>query len=186
MPDFLIHQWPWYISGALIGLLPPRLLLLGNKLMGVSGNLRHICAAVLPRNVSFFKYDWKRHGLWNLTFITGILVGGLFAANFLTDPRPLALSPSTKADLMALGIHDFNGLMPPELFSWSSLLTLKGIVLIVVGGFLVGFGTSYAGGCTSGHGLSGLADMQLPSLVAVTAFFVGGVIASFLLLPLVL
>jgi uncharacterized membrane protein YedE/YeeE len=118
------------------------------------------------RRLEYFRYDWKRTGLWNLLFAAGILAGGFLASHWglqttsRSRNRPGSLSRS-------LGIHDFSGLAPREVFTWSALLTLKGFVSVIVGGFLVGFGTAYAGGCTSGHAISGLADLQLPSLIAV-------------------
>jgi uncharacterized membrane protein YedE/YeeE len=58
--------------------------------------------------------------------------------------------------------------------------------MIVVGGFLVGFGTRYAGGCTSGHAIMGLSNLQWPSLVATISFMVGGFIMANLILPFIL
>ena len=177
--------WPWYVAGPVIGLFVPALLLTGNVVFGVSSSLRHACAAVLPGGIEYFRYDWKTNGLWNLLFVSGILVGGLLAFH-LSGPPNIAISEATRIDLAKLGIHDFSGLVPRELFQRSALLSFKGAVLILGGGFLVGFGTAYAGGCTSGHAISGLADFQLASIVAVIGFFAGGLIASHFLLPLIL
>ncbi len=187
MLDLLSQPWPWYVAGPLIGLIVPLLLLVGGKQFGISDNLRHMCAATIPGNVAFFKYDWKGSGLWNLTFVVGILLGGLIAGTLLASPdATIAISDATRADLAAIGVTNFEGLVPAEFFSWSGLLSLPGFVMIVFGGFLVGFGSRYAGGCTSGHAISGLADLQLPSLIAVIGFFVGGLIVTFLLLPILL
>ena len=175
--------WPWYVAGPAIGLFVPALLIAGNAVFGVSSSLRHMCAAVLPRNIEYLKYDWKRNGLWNLVFVLGILFGGFLAAHF-SGPQNVAISDATRLDLAKLGIHDFSGLAPRELFRWPALLSFRGFVLIVVGGFLVGFGTAYAGGCTSGHAISGLADLQPASLIAVVGFFAGGLIATYFILPL--
>ena len=183
MLHFLTRPWPWYVAGPLIGLVVPMLLLVGNRPFGVSSSLRHACAAVLPGRVEFFRYDWRRTGLWNLAFAAGIVLGGFLAAHVLSAGAPVAISDATKAQLAALGIRDFSGLVPRELFNWASLLTVRGFVAIVGGGFLVGFGTAYAGGCTSGHGITGLADLQVPSLIAVCGFFAGGLIATWLILP---
>jgi uncharacterized membrane protein YedE/YeeE len=185
MWDALARPWPWYVAGPLIGLFVPALLLLGNKQFGVSSNLRHLCAAIAPGGVDFFRYDWKSQGLWNLTFLAGILAGGFVAARLL-GPPPVAISPETRAMLLELGVRDFSGLVPADVFSWSRLLTLRGALLIVGGGFLVGFGTAYAGGCTSGHGISGLAILERASLLAVAGFFAGGLLGTYLLLPLLL
>jgi uncharacterized membrane protein YedE/YeeE len=177
--------WPWFVAGPIIGLFVPVLLLAGNKVFGISSNLRHLCSALVPGRIEFFRYDWKTVGGWNLCFLAGVTVGGFVAARVIGVPE-VALAAETKASLAALGVHDFSGLVPREVFSWSSLLTVKGLVSIVLGGFLVGFGTAYAGGCTSGHAISGLADLQLPSLVAVLGFFAGGLIATYAVLPLLL
>ena len=186
MLELLTSPWPWYVAGPLIGLIVPALLVIGGKMFGVSANLRTACAIVAPGNVEFFKFDWKRAGGWNLAFSLGIIIGGFIAATLLASPDPIAISAATKADLAALGITDFSGLVPSDLFSWENVFTLKGFLLLGVGGFLVGFGAAYAGGCTSGHAIMGLADLQFPSLVAVLGFFVGGLITTHFLLPLIL
>lgn len=182
---FASGPWPWYVAGPLIGLFVPALLIVGNRLFGVSSNLRHLCSAVVPGKLDYFRYDWKRTGLWNLLFVAGILLGGFLAAHW-GESQNVAISDQTRLALTRLGIHDFSGLAPREVFTWSALLTLKGFVSVILGGFLVGFGTAYAGGCTSGHAISGLADLQLPSLIAVLGFFAGGLLATYFILPLVL
>jgi uncharacterized protein len=190
MLESLAAPWPWYVAGPLIGLVVPILLLVGGKVFGISANLRHMCAALpAPEGLkpSFLRYDWKKSGGWNLFFIAGVALGGFLAVTFLGMPDAgQSISEATRSDLAALGIQDFSGLVPAELFTWSSLLTPAGFVVIVLGGFLVGFGARYAGGCTSGHAISGLADLQLPSLVAVLGFFAGGLLVTFGLLPLLL
>jgi len=183
--EWLRQPWPWYVAGPLIGLMVPLLLLLGNKSFGVSSSLRHICAACLPANISFFKYDWKKE-IWNLFFVTGILCGAVIAASLLSNPVPVVVNPKLMAELAGYGVTNSDGLVPTELFNWSMLLSIKGILLMVFGGFLVGFGTRYAGGCTSGHSIMGISTLQLPSLVATISFMVGGFIAANFLLPLIL
>ena len=185
MLELIQQPWHWSIAGILIGLTVPTLLLLGNKHFGISANLRHLCAACLPANISFFKYDWKKE-IWNLFFAMGILIGGFIAASFLQNPEPIQIAAATQATLEAQGIHSFEGLMPTDLFSFQSLLTLKGFIIIVLGGFLVGFGTRYAGGCTSGHAIMGLSDLQVPSLVATICFMVGGFLMTWFGLPFIL
>ena len=181
--DVLKEPWPWFVAGPLIGLFVPALLLVGNKLFGFSSNLRHACAAAFPGRIEFFRYDWKAEGGWNLAFLAGTVAGGFLAVNVLGVPD-IALSDATRTALSGLGLHDLSGLAPREVFDWASVLTLRGLVLVVGGGFLVGFGTAYAGGCTSGHAIAGLADLQLPSLLAVLGFFAGGLLATHALLPL--
>lgn len=183
----LVHRlsqpWPWFVAGPLIGLMVPILLLAGNRLFGVSGTFRHLCAATLPGRVEFFRYDWRRTGFWNLAFALGILIGATIAGLFLAGNADVPLTTTARESLGAIGIHDFRGLVPSELFTWSALATGPGLVLMVGGGFLVGFGSAYAGGCTSGHGVTGLADWQLPSLIAVVGFFAGGLIGTWFILP---
>jgi uncharacterized membrane protein YedE/YeeE len=185
MSQLFPHPLPWFVAGPLIGLVVPALLLLGNKPFGVSSNFRHLCAAVAPCGIEFFRHDWKRLGGWNLAFLLGIFAGAV-TASLVAPPLSVTVSPQTIAALHQLGLHDLSGLMPHELFSWTSLLTLKGFAMIVIGGFLVGFGTAYAGGCTSGHAIAGLADRQPASLLAVCGFFAGGLAGTYLILPLVL
>lgn len=187
MIEILSSTWPWYVAGPLIGLLVPLLLLIGGKQFGISANLRHMCAATFPGTIEFLQYDWKRSGLWNLTFVLGVVIGGFLAATVLAHPDPvIGISDGATAELRALGIDDFTGLLPEQIFSWSGLASLPGLLMIVGGGFLVGFGARYAGGCTSGHAISGLADLQFPSLVAVIGFFIGGLFVTYVVLPLVL
>ncbi len=176
------HPLPWYVAGPLIGLMVPALLLLGNKAFGVSSNLRHMCAALGSSRLEYFRYDWKALGSWNLAFLLGIFIGAL-SASYVAPAPSITLAPDTVEALHQLGLRDLSGLGPNEVFSWASLLTFKGIALIIGGGFLVGFGTAYAGGCTSGHAIAGLASLQLPSLLAVCGFFAGGLTATHLLLP---
>ena len=182
MHEFLSQPWPWYVAGPLIGLMVPMLLLLGNKKFGVSSSLRHICASTFPAKVSYLAYDWKKE-VWNLFFVAGIIIGAFVAVNFIPNPEIILISAETSADLNALGITDQSGIVPAEIFNWTHLLTLPGFVMIVVGGFLVGFGTRYADGCTSGHGIMGLSNLQWPSLFAVCAFFAGGLIITHLIYP---
>ena len=184
MIEFISQPWPWYVAGPLIGIVVPALFLIGGKQFGLSENLRHVCA-MLPGKTEFFNYDWK-NGAWNLTLILGIIIGGFIGSTFLGNPDPIAISDATKSVLALLGITQFDGLLPSDIFSLEGLASTRGLIMIVLGGFLVGFGARYAGGCTSGHAISGLADLQLPSLIAVIGFFAGGLIATFFLLPIIL
>lgn len=183
--DWLKQPWPWYFSGPLIGLMVPGLLLVGNKSFGISSSLRHICAACIPAKIPFFQYDWKKE-MWNLFFVAGILLGAVIVTVFLQNPEPVKVNANLVNELQQYGITDYKGLVPSELFNWSSLFTLKGIIMIVVGGFLVGFGTRYAGGCTSGHAIMGLSNLQFPSLVATISFMAGGFLVANFILPWIL
>ena len=181
----ITQPWPWYIAGPLIGLTVPILLLIGNKSFGISSSMRHICAACIPANIPLFKYDWKKEW-WNLFFVAGITIGSFIASYWLHGNGPIAISAGLQQDLAEVGVTDYSGLMPQELFSWSALGSLRGWILIVMGGFLVGFGTRYAGGCTSGHAIMGLSTLQWPSLIATCCFMIGGLLMTHLLLPFLL
>ena len=183
--EFIRKPWPWYVAGPLIGLTVPILLLLGNKSFGISSSLRHICAALIPANISFFKYDWRK-GAWNLFFVAGITIGGFAGTFWLGNPDAIVVAPETQKTLAELGITDFSGLMPADIFSTDQIFTLKGLIFLVLGGFLVGFGTRYAGGCTSGHAITGLSNLQWPSLVATVSFMAGGFASTHLILPYLL
>ncbi|AHM62366.1 hypothetical protein D770_20585 [Flammeovirgaceae bacterium 311] len=186
MLEFLSQPWPWFVAGPLIALTMFLLLFFG-KNFGVSSTLRTTCAIGGAGKVSdFFDFDWKSQ-VWNLVFVGGMIVGGFIAATWLQQPDPIPLAQNTVQKLQELGIaNPGDGYLPRELFSWESLFTLRGFILLVVGGFLVGFGTRYAGGCTSGHAISGLSDLQLPSLIAVIGFFTGGLLMTYLFLPFIL
>lgn len=183
--DWLKQPWPWYIAGPMIGLTVPILLILGNKSFGISSSLRHICAACVPANIPFFQYNWKKE-MWNLFFVTGILIGGFIATTFLANPDTIVIAKVTQQDLQALGVTDFSSLLPADIFSWDNLFSLKGLIFFVIGGFMVGFGTRYAGGCTSGHAIMGLSNLQWPSLIATISFMLGGFAMTHLLLPYIM
>ncbi len=185
MLDFLKQPWAWYVAGPLIGLMVPVLLILGNKTLGISSSLRHVCAACIPAKIPFFSYDWKKEA-WNLVFVAGIILGAFIVVTFLSNPNSVNINPKLVAELNQYGITDQNSLLPEQLFNWQQLLTAKGLFFMVFGGFLVGFGTRYAGGCTSGHAIMGLSNLQLPSLIATISFMAGGFIMANLILPFIL
>ena len=185
MLEVLSKPWPWYVAGPLIGLIVPLLLVIGNKSFGISSSLRHICAACFPANISFFKYDWRREA-WNLFFVTGVLLGGIVSVTLLSSPDPVTLNENLKTELVQYGVTDYTNLVPTQLFNFHSLVTLKGFLLMVVGGFLVGFGTRYSGGCTSGHAIFGISNLQWPSIIATCCFMIGGILMANFILPFIL
>ncbi|MCU0324217.1 MAG: YeeE/YedE family protein [Spirosomaceae bacterium] len=185
MLEIIKQPWHWSIAGIFIGLTVPTLLIIGNKSFGISSSLRHICAACVPSNIPFFKYNWKKEA-WNLFFVVGVLLGGFIATQLLSNPDQILISEKTIVDLKELGVSDFTNLMPADLFSLENVFSLKGLLIFVFGGFMVGFGTRYAGGCTSGHAIMGLSNLQLPSLVATVSFMVGGFIMTHFGLPFIL
>jgi uncharacterized membrane protein YedE/YeeE len=187
MTDLIVRPWPWWIAGPLIGAVVPFVYWYGGKKWGVSSSLQHLCAATIPAGIGYLRYDWRRIGSWQLAMVAGIVVGGFIAARVLGPEALLVeISPATAADLRGLGLTDLTGLAPSEIFHWGALFGPAGLGLVVVGGFLVGFGSRYADGCTSGHAISGLANFQPSSFVAVVGFFVGGLLSTWVLLPLIL
>lgn len=187
MIEILRAPWPWYVAGPLLGLCVPFVYWYGGKKWGVSSTLQHLCAAALPGNIEYFRYDWWRRGAWHLTMAAGILVGGFVGGRVLSRPDDVvAISEATRTDLAEMGVRDFSGMLPGDVFSVEALLTVPGVLVILVGGFLVGFGARYANGCTSGHAISGLSNLQPSSLLTVVGFFAGGLISAHLLLPLIL
>lgn len=180
--NWIFEPWPWYVSGPLIGITVPVLLIVGNKLLGISSSLRHTCAAVAPANISFLKYNWKEEA-WNLFFAAGILLGGFIGGVLLSNGEPVQISPETVEDIKALGIQSFEGLIPADIYNWDTLFSLKGFLVIVLGGFMIGFGSRYAGGCTSGHAIMGLSSLQFASLITVIFFFIGGLLMTWFIAP---
>ncbi|UTW61872.1 YeeE/YedE family protein [bacterium SCSIO 12741] len=184
--DFILNPWPWYVSGPLITLVM-FLLIYEGKNFGMSSNLRTVCSMGGAGAVAdFFKFDWKSQR-WNLMVVLGAMVGGFLAHTFLTPDQTIDLNPTTIESLRELGFNTPGSqYVPAELYGWDAVLSLKGFLILAIGGLLVGFGARYAGGCTSGHAISGLSNLQWPSLVAVIGFFVGGLIMTHLLLPVIL
>jgi uncharacterized membrane protein YedE/YeeE len=183
--DFIYQTWPWYFSGFCIGLIMLIVIYFG-KAFGLSSNLRSLCAMTgVGKKVSFFDFDWKSNR-WNLLIVFGSMLGGYFAVHFLSSPSNVSLDPKSLVALTQLGIDIPNGkLLPNSLFGSSAFSSIKTISILIIGGFLVGFGSRYAGGCTSGHAISGLSNLQIPSLKAVIGFFVGGLIMIHFILPLI-
>lgn len=183
--DIIFQTWPWYVSGFLIGMIMLSLIYFG-KAFGMSSNLRSLCSiAGAGKYVSFFNFDWKSQR-WNLVVVLGAMLGGFVAVHFMSDPSNVDINPRTIAQLAQLGIDAPNGkLMPDALFGTQIWQSPKSILILLIGGILIGFGTRYAGGCTSGHAISGLSNLQLPSLKAVIGFFIGGLIMAHFLLPLI-
>lgn len=181
--EFIQQPWPWYVAGTIIAIVMFALLYFGNS-FGLSANFRNMCSMLGGgRSCDFFDFDWRKQ-TWNLMFLAGTVIGGFIAYQFLMPEATIAISEATVADLQELGIaNPGEGIVPQDLFSFESLFSLKGIIMFVVGGFLVGFGTRYAGGCTSGHAISGLSDLQPASLIAVVGFFIGGLVMTHLFLP---
>lgn len=181
----ILEPWPWYIAGPMIALIMFLLIMVG-KNFGMSSNLRTMCTLCGAGNTNnFFKFDWKSQK-WNLVVVLGAIIGGFIGSHFLSADTAVAINPATIADLNTLGFNSAGtAYLPTELFDMDALLDLKTIAILGIGGLLVGFGARYAGGCTSGHAISGLSNLQLPSLIAVIGFFIGGLLMIHLIFPLI-
>jgi uncharacterized protein len=184
--EYLLGTWHWSISGFLIGMTMLLLTYFG-KSFGMSSNLRTMCSMAGAGKFSdFFKMDWREQK-WSLAVVLGCILGGFIAYHFLSNGTGVNLNPDTVAQLQIVSVDAPNGkLLPDALFSIETLQTPKGFAILLVGGLLIGFGTRYAGGCTSGHAISGLSNLQMPSLIAVIGFFIGGLVMAHFLLPLIL
>ena len=185
MVEFISQPWPWYIGGPIIGLIMLALLFFGGE-FGVSANLRTLCSMCgAGKKTEFFQFEWKKQ-IWNIVFIIGAVLGGFFTNQYLSDSTAIDLSKDTIVSLSNLGFSNVGETyVPSEIFGEEAITTWQGLLFLIVGGMLVGFGSRYAGGCTSGHAISGLSNFQLPSLIAVIGFFIGGLITTFLLIPLI-
>jgi uncharacterized membrane protein YedE/YeeE len=184
MLELIKQPWSWWFSGIMISAIMFTLIYFG-KSFGFSSNLLTICAAAGGgKFVSFFKFDWKSQ-LWNIVFLVGAILGGFIANQFLSTGEAVQISQNTIDDLSKLGFAAPTSVQPEELFSMEALFSLKGFLVLAIGGLMVGFGSRYARGCTSGHAISGLSDLQLPSLIAVIGFFIGGLLMTYVLFPLI-
>lgn len=183
--NWIYEPWPWYVSGPMIALIMFLLLMMG-KNFGMSSNLRTLCTICgAGSKTDFFKFDWKEQK-WNLIVVLGAVIGGFIGAHLLSADTAVSINPDTVADLQSLGFSSAGKTyLPEELFDLDALGNIKTLSLLAIGGLLVGFGARYAGGCTSGHAISGLSDLQLPSLIAVVGFFIGGLIMIHFVFPLI-
>lgn len=182
--NWIYDSWPWYVSGPMIALVMFLLIMVG-KNFGMSSNLRTMCAICGAGNAAdLFKFDWKTQK-WNLIVVLGAIIGGFIGSEWLSTDTAVSINPNTIADLQQLGFHSAGtAYLPNELFRLEAVTDIKSLAILVIGGLLVGFGTRYAGGCTSGHAISGLSDLQLPSLIAVIGFFMGGLTMIHFIFPL--
>ncbi len=183
--DFLFHTWHWSITGFLIGIIMLTLNYFG-KVFGMSSNLRSLCTlAGAAKFADFFRFDVKAQ-YWNLMVVLGAMLGGFVAVHFMSDPSNVDINPQTIAQLQAMHIDAPNGkLLPDALFGNAVFQSPKMILILLIGGLLIGFGSRYAGGCTSGHAIAGMSNLQRQSLKAVIGFFVGGLIMAHFIFPLI-
>ena len=186
MIQAITGPWPWYVGGPLLGLMVPLLLFVGNKQFGVSSSFRHICAAAIPGlKAKYFKYEWKK-GIWSIVLMAGVITGATIAVLFLDGDRGPELSRAALSMFRSWGITDVTRLQPAQLFSGATMFQIPSLILLIGGGFLVGFGTRYANGCTSGHAIMGISLLSVGSIVATIGFFVGGLLFSNFVLPAIL
>lgn len=180
--EIIMQPWPWYVGGPIVGFIMLILMYLG-KSFGFSSNFRTLCSALgAGESCEFFRFDWKTQR-WNLLFLVGAIAGGYVASHWLSDNQVPQIAQTTIEQLHTEGFASAgSSYYPAEIFDH---LSPKNIILLVIGGLLIGFGTRYAGGCTSGHAISGLSNLQWPSLVAVVGFFIGGLIMVHLIFPLI-
>jgi uncharacterized protein len=146
----------WYIAGPLIGLFVPLFLWLTGREFGISSSYRHLCAALLPKaavpRIPYLNYNWAKEGGWQLTLVLGLIAGGAISTYWLGGAG---------VPLQIPGASDWPG--------W---------LILFSGGVLVGFGTRWADGCTSGHTINGIAHLNISSIIASCCFVLGGTIAS--------
>lgn len=182
--EIITHTWHWSVAGFLIAAVMLLLNYFG-KVFGMSSNLRSLCSMTgVGKKVSFFDWNWKSQ-IWNIIVVVGAMFGGFFAVHFLSDSSNVNLNPQTIIQLNGMGIDSPKGkLLPNVLFGNEIVQSPKMIMILLIGGLLIGFGSRYAGGCTSGHAIAGMSNFQLPSLKAVVGFFIGGLIMSHFILPL--
>jgi len=183
--DWITQPWPWYVAGPLIGMIMIISVLVGKKL-GMSSNLKTICSICGAGKVaSFFNYNWRSEK-WNLIVILGVILGGFIGSHFLSTHTTVDVNKEVISNLEIYGLTNAGKTyLPVELFGTEALSNPKTLLLLILGGFLVGFGARYAGGCTSGHAISGLPNLQLPSLIAVSGFFIGGLLMVHFIFPLI-
>tara|TARA_B110000046_G_C13005474_1_gene404230 strand:- start:297 stop:854 length:558 start_codon:yes stop_codon:yes gene_type:complete len=183
--DFILQPWAWYVGGPLIAISLLLYFYFG-KNFGVSTNFETLCSmAGAGKFLDYFKKDWKERD-FALLFVVGLIIGGFISATYLIPNQTIDLNPKTIQELTDLGFSNVgNQYFPDEIFGEDISFSLKGFLILLVSGGLIGFGTRYAGGCTSGHAITGLSSLQLPSLLAVIGFFIGGVIATWYIIPLI-
>jgi uncharacterized membrane protein YedE/YeeE len=183
--DFILQPWPWYVVGPLIALTMFLLLYFGKE-FGVSNTLRVACSAAGAQKFSdFFHWDWRSQK-WNIIFVGGGVIGGFISYMFLEADHTVALASSSVENMRDMGLTNIGeSYLPSQIFDPEEI-TVGTVAYLIVAGFLVGFGARYAGGCTSGHAISGLANLQLPSLIAVIGFFIGGMAMTYYILPHIL
>jgi uncharacterized membrane protein YedE/YeeE len=147
----------WALAGVGITAVTLLLLYIGNRRLGISTGFEDVCSLVLAQ--PYFRRDSVRSGrAWRLPFLAGLVVGGFVSAALDGGWHPT----------WALGMFDDTvGLGPAGKLGW-----------MFAGGLFIGFGTRLAGGCTSGHGIFGMSNLEVPSLVSTGSFMAGGIVTT--------
>jgi uncharacterized membrane protein YedE/YeeE len=155
----------WALAGGTIALVTLGLLFFRNRRLGISGGLDDICSLVLARPY-FAQQSIRALREWRLPFLIGMVLGGALSAVLSGGWAPT----------WDLGMFDQAiGFGPVGKLAW-----------MFAGGLLIGFGTRMANGCTSGHGIFGLSNFELPSLVATLSFMASGIITTQLVYRVIL
>lgn len=167
MEWIFLKQWSPYAVGVGIGVLICLTFLLSDRPIGcstayarTSGMIERLFRGAVVEGKPYYKQfplviDWE----WML--VAGAVIGGFLSAVLSGDFR-IEWVPAKWM----------------ETFGTSPLLRCFSAV---IGGILVGFGARWAGGCTSGHGISGTAQMAVSSWMAVVCFFIGGIASAMLI-----
>ena len=153
----MLHdQLAWYVAGPVLGLCVVACRLLFNARLGVTGGFSELVGQLSKRSVRF---DWRG---W---FAIGIFAGGAVFA-------------------LVAGGPDFHGYgWLTDAFTGSDRIWI--VPILLVAGFLIGYGAKVAGGCTSGNGLSGTAALSPASLAATATFFATAIVVTFVTKALV-
>jgi uncharacterized protein len=162
MPLLLHDLTPisWALAGAGIAAVTLALLFLLNRRLGISTGFEDLCSLVLQ--APYFRRQTLLGARgWRLPFVAGLLLGGVLSAVLGGGWQPT----------WNLGMLDARlGLGHAGKLAW-----------MFAGGLFIGFGTRMAGGCTSGHGIFGLSNLELPSAVSTASFMAGGIVTTQLL-----
>ena len=163
MPLLSTHLPPlhWALSGAGIAAVTLLLLYVGNRRLGLSSGLDDVCGLAL-RTPYFSQASLREGRVWRLPFLVGLLLGGALSVIFAGQPWGV----QTSTGMLDTALH----LGPLAKTGW-----------MFGGGVLIGCGTRMANGCTSGHGIFGLSNLEWPSLVATCCFMGSGMLVTTLI-----
>ena len=158
--NLILHNVPaihWALAGGAIAAITLTLLYVSNRRLGISTGFEDVCSLVL--DAPYFRRSAVVDARgWRLPFLGGLVLGGVLSAVLSGGWAPT----------WDLGMFDtVIGGGPMVKVAW-----------MFVGGLFIGFGTRLAGGCTSGHGIFGLSNLELPSLVSTVSFMAAGLVTT--------